>query len=74
MINQKRFLNTLQESGVRFFTGVPDSFLNGFCNYLLEIIPEDRHVIAYTHNSEYLPKLRAASRQPWLSILSNPVR
>lgn len=46
MINQKRFLNTLQESGVRFFTGVPDSFLNGFCNYLLEIIPEDRHVIA----------------------------
>ena len=28
----------------------------------------------YTHNSEYLPKLRAASRQPWLSILSNPVR
>lgn len=46
MINQKRFLNTLQESGVRFFTGVPDSFLNGFCNYLLEIIPEDRNVIA----------------------------
>lgn len=46
MINQKRFLNTLQESGVRFFTGVPDSFLNGFCNYLLEAIPEDRHVIA----------------------------
>ena len=46
MINQKRFLNTLQESGVRFFTGVPDSFLNGFCNYLLETIPEDRHVIA----------------------------
>ena len=28
----------------------------------------------YTHNSEYLQKLRAASRQPWLSILSNPVR
>lgn len=46
MINQKRFLNTLQESGVRFFTGVPDSFLNGFCNYLLETIPEDRHIIA----------------------------
>lgn len=46
MINQKRFLNTLQKSGVRFFTGVPDSFLNGFCNYLLETIPEDRHVIA----------------------------
>ena len=30
--------------------------------------------ILYTHNSEYLQKLRAASRQPWLSILSNPVR
>ena len=28
----------------------------------------------YTHNSEYHQKLRAASRQPWLSILSNPVR
>ena len=27
-----------------------------------------------TPNSKYLEKLRAALRQPWLSVLSNPVR
>lgn len=46
MVNQKRFLAVLQSEGVEFFTGVPDSFLNGFCNYLLAHLPDDRHVIA----------------------------
>ncbi|MCM1424838.1 MAG: phosphonopyruvate decarboxylase [bacterium] len=46
MITQQRFVETLQAEGVDFFTGVPDSYLNGFCNYLLEQIPADRHVIA----------------------------
>ena len=31
-------------------------------------------VLEYTLNSEYLEKLRAASRQPWLSVLSDSVR
>lgn len=41
--------------------------IKSFFRYVMMTAP-------YTHNSEYLPKLRAASRQPWLSILSNPVR
>lgn len=36
MLDQKRVFQTLDENGVSFFTGVPDSYLNGFCNYALE--------------------------------------
>ncbi len=46
MINQKLFMKILNESGVEFFTGVPDSHLNGFCNYLQEHLLADKHVIA----------------------------
>ena len=46
MINPARFLNVLQSEGVEFFTGVPDSYLNGFCNYLLGNVPNNKHVIA----------------------------
>lgn len=46
MITPEKFLNTLQSEGVGFFTGVPDSYLNGFCNYLLENMGSDKHVIA----------------------------
>lgn len=46
MINQSLFMQLLNEAGVEFFTGVPDSYLNGFCNYLQENISEDEHLIA----------------------------
>lgn len=46
MIDQKRFLTALEENGIRFFTGVPDSLLNDFCNCIKENVPADRHVIA----------------------------
>lgn len=46
MIDPKRFLEFLQASGVGFFTGVPDSHLNGFCNYLRQELPGHQHVIA----------------------------
>lgn len=46
MISSKKFLYTLHSEGVEFFTGIPDSYLNGFCNCLLEQIPSDKHVIA----------------------------
>lgn len=36
MLNQKRVFEELVKHGVSFFTGVPDSYLNGFCNYALE--------------------------------------
>ncbi len=45
MIDQKAFIGKLQECGVTFFTGVPDSYLNDFCNTLADIIPDSRHVI-----------------------------
>lgn len=46
MIDQQRFLDILDEVGVNFFTGVPDSYLNGFCNCLLKNIPVERNIIA----------------------------
>ena len=46
MIDNKRFLNVLHNAGVDFFTGVPDSYLNGFCNCLLKNVSDEKNVIA----------------------------
>ena len=35
MLDQQKVFETLERNGVRFFAGVPDSYLNGFCNYAL---------------------------------------
>ncbi len=45
MLNQGKVFEALRENGVTFFTGVPDSYLNGFCNYALTQFP-DRNIIA----------------------------
>ncbi len=45
MLDQTQVFDELDKSGVRFYVGVPDSFLNGFCNHALASIPE-RTVIA----------------------------
>ncbi|MBQ5955244.1 MAG: phosphonopyruvate decarboxylase [Firmicutes bacterium] len=45
MLDQKKVFEVLKENGVTFFTGVPDSYLNGFCNYALANCGE-RNVIA----------------------------
>ena len=45
MLDQEKVFKTLEENGVTFFTGVPDSYLNGFCNYALAHRGE-RNVIA----------------------------
>lgn len=45
MLDQKRVFETLRKNGVTYFTGVPDSYLNGFCNYALANCG-DRNVIA----------------------------
>ncbi len=34
MINPENFLNSLLNSKINFFTGVPDSLLKNFCNLL----------------------------------------
>nr|MBQ6241101.1 phosphonopyruvate decarboxylase [Lachnospiraceae bacterium] len=45
MLDQTRVFEILAEQGVTFFTGVPDSYLNGFCNHALAHCG-DRNVIA----------------------------
>lgn len=35
MLDQKKVFDALAAKGVTYFTGVPDSYLNGFCNYAL---------------------------------------
>ena len=46
MLDQKRFFTLLKNNGVDFFTGVPDSYLNGFCNYLMANTTDNEHLIA----------------------------
>ncbi|WPK76249.1 phosphonopyruvate decarboxylase [Eubacterium callanderi] len=45
MLDQKLVFEELKKQGVTFFSGVPDSYLNGFCNYALKSFPE-RNIIA----------------------------
>ncbi|MBV1683176.1 phosphonopyruvate decarboxylase [Eubacterium callanderi] len=45
MLDQKLLFEELKKQGVTFFSGVPDSYLNGFCNYALKNFPE-RNIIA----------------------------
>lgn len=45
MLDQERVFKTLADNGVTFFTGVPDSHLNGFCNYAIAHYG-DRNIIA----------------------------
>lgn len=44
MLDQEKVFKTLAENGITFFTGVPDSYLNGFCNYALANC-SDRNII-----------------------------
>lgn len=46
MLQPQTYLNFLEESGVRFYSGVPDSLLKNFCDYLSQTLPVERHVIA----------------------------
>ena len=46
MVNQQSLFEALDHLGVKFFTGVPDSLLNDFCLYMMNNIPDSRHVMA----------------------------
>ena len=46
MIAPKLFVETLQEGGIDFFSGVPDSLLKNFCAYLTDHIEPKNHIIA----------------------------
>ncbi len=46
MIPNKQFLECLQQKGIRFFTGVPDSLLKHICACITDLLEPDAHVIA----------------------------
>ena len=46
MVDLKQLFEALDDKGVKFFTGVPDSLLNNFCLYLVNNIPDGQHVMA----------------------------
>tara|TARA_B100000780_G_C21120855_1_gene453999 strand:- start:2325 stop:3455 length:1131 start_codon:yes stop_codon:yes gene_type:complete len=46
MINTQKFYESLNQNGVDFYTGVPDSLLKDICSYISDNVPADRHVIA----------------------------
>jgi phosphonopyruvate decarboxylase len=46
MVDLKQLFEALDYRGVKFFTGVPDSLLNDFCLYLVNNIPDGKHVMA----------------------------
>ena len=46
MIDPARFVDHLQELGVRFYTGVPDSLLKHLCSHIMSELPREAHVIA----------------------------
>lgn len=45
MMNIEFFILELEKHNITFFTGVPDSYLNGFNNYLKTNVPVERNVI-----------------------------
>lgn len=46
MVNQEQLFKSLEDQGIDFFTGVPDSLLNDFCLYLCHHYNNERHIMA----------------------------
>ena len=46
MVNVDYFFSSLKDSGVDFFTGVPDSLLKDFCAYITDNTSSNNHIIA----------------------------
>lgn len=51
MLDQKKVFECLAQHGVTYFTGVPDSYLNGFCNYALANCGERNVITANEGNA-----------------------
>ena len=51
MISPRLFLKAVEESGVRFFTGVPDSLLKDLCACISDCCPEQSHQIVTNEGS-----------------------
>lgn len=73
MLDPKAFTNALQQAGISFFTGVPDSLLKDICAYITAELPASMHQIATNEGSgiglaigHYL-----ATRRPALVYMQN---
>lgn len=44
-LNPAVFYQALQDSGIDFFCGVPDSLLKDFCAYMTQTVPQKNHII-----------------------------
>lgn len=51
MISPQTFYDKLEENGVNFVVGVPDSLLKDFCAFADSVLPSDRHIIAANEGS-----------------------
>lgn len=45
MVSPEIFINTLQDNGVKFFAGVPDSLLKNVCAFITDNVSPDRNII-----------------------------
>ncbi|KAK7480417.1 hypothetical protein BaRGS_00028336 [Batillaria attramentaria] len=50
-LNPAVFYQALQDSGINFFCGVPDSLLKDFCAYVTQTVPEKNHIITANEGS-----------------------
>ena len=46
MIGSDQFYRALLDREIDFFTGVPDSLLKNFCDYIQDTVAGDRNIIA----------------------------
>ena len=46
MIKPQNFFESLNQNGVDFYTGVPDSLLKDICSYISDYAPSEKHVIS----------------------------
>jgi phosphonopyruvate decarboxylase len=46
MINPESFYTLLKDSGIGFFSGVPDSLLKNICAYISDNVSKENHIIA----------------------------
>jgi phosphonopyruvate decarboxylase len=46
MLTPARLFSALDEAGIRFFTGVPDSLLKDLCAYITDHVDDRQHIIA----------------------------
>lgn len=51
MVSTGLFIGALQDNGVNFFTGVPDSLLKDVCAYITDNVDPDRNIIAANEGS-----------------------